>query len=213
MTKTLAERVLHEIAFHSNGMTVPEIRQWILVQRGLIGVFDKIPRNKHGVWADHLLEDNPHGSHMGILLKYCTKLPSGRWILTEPIVGPFTTMKVETKSYIANQDRKQGVHERKVRSWPECPNCGSHRDPHLWSKVPDGKACWGMNGAVANYDCLGRVWKIMGPDVPPVLTTVTKEQLRSVEYAADLNRNMLGNYGKEREFVSNWLSRFLVKEG
>ena len=212
MTMTMAERVLREIESRPQGMNTREIRLWILWQQGKIGAnVGKVPARYHAVWADHLLEDSPYTSRTGILLKYCAKLPNGRWVVTEPIAGPFTTMKEPTNSYIANQDRKRGEYDRKVDKWPKCPNCDGRQNPRHWSKVPDGKACWTMNGSTANTDCLGRVWMTTVDRSRPLLTTVTKEQFRTVEAAAMDNFGP-ADWNRQMEFVITWLGKHLVPD-
>jgi hypothetical protein len=216
MRETKAQAVLEFIRSRSvlGGATFKEIQTFILRMNGIIGEHDERPFRHRGYWCDYLTQEGMyHGKHVGLLPRYCTKMPDGRWLLTEKIEGPFSVMEKPTRTYLHNTDRSRGAYERKVRSWPVCPGCGEHRNPRWMGLAPDGQACWKMQGTDASYDCKDRVWKTTvnydrpGGEVQrmdPVLTDASKEEYTLVLRAASAAFD--GEWEKQHAFVGSWLA-------
>lgn len=117
-----AKRVLAFIAAEPNGRTLKEIQSFILVMNGIQKWLDrgylrfnsqtfKYERTTkgRGYWTDYLYGTSYWGNH-GFLHTHCVKLPTGRWKVTEPIVGPFRGK--ETKTLAHNRDLWRGAYER-----------------------------------------------------------------------------------------------------
>lgn len=151
------------------------------------------------------------GENPGLLRKYCTKLPSGKWILTEKIEPPFYRMPVETKSFRANLAREKGEAKLREESWPVCLGCRKHRHPNI-RQMPDKKAC---QHTFSSYnwseDCLGRVWHWSGkwPDHDYRLTDLKMSDVRMIESVA---RSLTGqDYTTGGRLVSEEIAKHIVE--
>ena len=98
--KTTREQVLQHIAAHPEGLRFVDIQRFVVENNGLnfdekepvrvwgpdgsvIG--QKMVRRYRGYWCDNLC-----GNWMrrqGILSEFCTKLPSGRYVVTKPQIA------------------------------------------------------------------------------------------------------------------------------
>lgn len=220
---TKAQRVLEFIKVAPNGRTLKEIQRFILdmngrqkwLDRGYLQYNDKTGELERthagrGYWCDYLY-GNGHATYgnPGLLIRFCTKLPSGKWILTEKIEGPFRRMPKPTKSWIANRDRIRGERERWVNGLPRCKNCNQPMFPHF-ENSPDGKAHITTWAGVYNTDCKDRVWRarVMN-DRKSIdqLTTISKQQ---IWMAADLARKITHNYDEQARILWEMLGHNLV---
>ena len=163
---TKAERVLHFIGSDPDGKTMKEIQTFVLKMNGVQKWLEKgylevnpvtceIERTRagRGYWTDYLYGTG--WSEAGFLRTHCTKLPTGRWKLTEPVVGPWRGKK--TKSFQFNVDHERGARQRYLESLPKCPHCkrAINKNDVL---CPDDQACFTQMSGAYNVDCSGRVW-------------------------------------------------------
>ena len=167
---TKAQRVLEYIASEPDGMSLKQIQTFILKMNGTQKWMDKgylalnpktgeIERTHkgRGYWCDFLYGTNAYRwSQVGFLSTHCVRMPSGKWKVTEPIVGPFRGKK--TKSLDHNRDREQGAYQRYIASLPQCPGC--NRPLHKFDeRSPDKQAHITMWSGAYSGDCKDRVWR------------------------------------------------------
>ena len=190
---TKAERVLRYISEQPEGARLIDIQTFIITMNRIPGALDPntgLRKHEHRGWyCTNLYENRYFGpgsgnSKVGLLLKYCTKLPTGRWIVTEPIVGPWYTMSTPTKSYIANKARKQGEHEARVAKYPICPGCDKPKPPYT-DFTADKQTCVHQHSRNYKVDCKGQVWFLPSDRADDsdimYLTDLTRDQVYLAE--------------------------------
>ena len=221
---TKAQRVLEFIkASHIHGRSLKEIQCFILDMNGRQKWLDKgyLQYNSktgelerahagRGYWCDYLYGGGGmYSREPGLLRRFCTQLPDGRWMVTEKIEGPWRRMPKPTKSWIANSDRKRGAEQRRIESLPRCPNCDQPIYKHS-VVAADGKACVGYMTSVFRIDCKGRVWRNSDPHSywpDSQLTTLSRSD---VEAAEIMSREIHSNYADQREALWREMGKWLV---
>lgn len=204
---TKAERVLRYIATNPDGRTMKEIQTFILDMNGRQKWLDKGYLRYHpttgqlerthagrGYWTDYLYGLTSMLVRPGLLRRFCTRLPTGRWKVTEEIKGPWRSMPVKTKSWFANNDRDSGAQQRHLAGLPKCPNC--KRPMNQYSELtPDKQAHLTSMSMDHVEDCKDRVWRTNNCMVSYrgsalKLTTFTKSEVHAAEHMAqDMFKN------------------------
>lgn len=210
-TITKAQRVLEFIGTNPDGRTLKEIQTFILVMNGASKWLNKgylkqsdAPGNflgferthaGRGYWCDFLYGTSYYAwSQVGFLNTHCVQLPSGRWKLTEPVVGPFRGK--ETKSLQFNKDRWSGARKRYIESLPQCPSC-QHALNKNDERSPDKAACITHFSGAYNVDCSGRVWWKETTNYREKRMKLCKLSKNEVLMAAEMVRSLHKDYEQQ----------------
>jgi hypothetical protein len=217
---TIAERVLRHIAKHPNGLRLGEIQQFIyeINYPGQSGGKRKSWRYHpktgrsipcevkifKGYWGTNLT-GNP--TNAGILESFCMKTEDRRYVVTEPIVGPFFRnhrRSKMTETYNLNRAGRTIAYKLREAQAPKCPHCGRANtwgDQHYFA--PDGKAHMEMHSSAGwKSDCAGRVWSGSGR-TGGLLTKVTKDRVEGLTEC--LRKN-----GAHYTLIEDTVSRFVL---
>jgi len=219
---TKAQLVLEHIAKYPDGLTLKQIQTFILVMNGAQKWLNKgylkvsnapdsylgFERTKEGrgYWTDYLYGISSWGE-VGFLHTHCTKLPSGKWKVTEPIVGPFRGKK--TKSLEWNDDRGRGAYLRYTESRPKCSNCGKAMLAGYEFSHDKLAHITQWSGAY-HIDCKDRVWRVEKVEYRAKANQLTKMTRENVLMASEMSRKLIQNYDEQVQMVWNILGENLA---
>lgn len=216
-TITKAEIILRHIATHPQGLRLGEISKFIY-ELNYPGESDKRVKTRrwNGDKAVECMEPVYRGyygtnlcSHSGLLNRYCTKTADRRYVVTEPIVGPFYSAH-DTETRRLNTAVRQRQYNLQKAMAPKCPRCN---EPNLYDQKnffsDDGLAHFKRWGRGYKIDCLDRVW-YGALDSRGLLTSLRYSTVAILE---DGLRNMKIDWDKERSIIERFVLDHVTAEG
>jgi len=168
--------------------------------------------SKRGWWCTNLYEDSIYDTgKVGMLIQFCQKI-NGRWHVTEPIKPPFSVMHKKTKSYHANNKRKNAEHSARIAKLPKCDYC--YRPYHSTDgsmRTFDGACITTSSASGYVIDCMGRVfYTVEYRHTDLKMENLTTLQPRDMHALHDMF-NSEKDYDTGRKLRQDWVKSHILK--